>query len=71
MLEGEVARACTLGEQAAAGPPTLPDAHLFLGKCYIRLGQSSLARHHYQRYLELRPDAPDAVFVRGILDRGR
>jgi Flp pilus assembly protein TadD len=69
MLGGEVQRGCALGERAAAEQPSLAAAQLFLGKCYIRLGDPAKARHHYHRYLELAPRAPDAVFIRGILER--
>ena len=67
----DVARACERGERAAALTPVLPAAHLFLGKCYIRLGDSERARGHYRRYLQLVPDAPDKMFVRAILDGAR
>jgi Flp pilus assembly protein TadD len=71
MLEGEVARACQLGGQAATSHPALPAAQLFLGKCHIRLGDAATARQHYRRYLELAPDAPNALFVRAILEGAR
>jgi tRNA A-37 threonylcarbamoyl transferase component Bud32 len=67
LLEGELARACETGEQAARLAPRSPDVALFLGRCYVRLGKPALARAHYRVYLEVAPDAPDAVFVRGIL----
>jgi tRNA A-37 threonylcarbamoyl transferase component Bud32 len=70
MLEGNLRQACELGERAAAHRRGGPAAELFLGKCYSRLGASDLARRHYRRYLELAPDAPDGVFVRGILEGG-
>jgi tRNA A-37 threonylcarbamoyl transferase component Bud32 len=71
MLEGRVARACEVGERAATAVPPRPAIHLFLGKCYTRLGDPARARRHYRRYLELAPDAPDAVFVRAILEKAR
>jgi tRNA A-37 threonylcarbamoyl transferase component Bud32 len=71
MLAGAVAPACELGLKSASAAPSWPPAQLFLGKCYIRLGDSATARRHYRRYLELAPAAPDQVFVRAILDGGR
>jgi tRNA A-37 threonylcarbamoyl transferase component Bud32 len=71
MLAGEVARACQLGHKAASAMPSLPAPQLFLGKCYIRMGDAETAHRHYRRYLELAPDAPDQVFIRGILERRR
>jgi tRNA A-37 threonylcarbamoyl transferase component Bud32 len=71
LMVDDVARACERGERAAALQPDLPAAQLFLGKCYIRLGDSEKARVHYRRYLQLVPDAPDKVFVRAILDGHR
>ena len=67
LLEGQAAGACELAEQVALQAPTLAPAHLLLGKCYVRLGEAARARSHYRRYLELAPDAPDAVFVRAML----
>jgi hypothetical protein len=71
MLVGEVQRGCELGERAATAVPTLPAAQLFLGKCFIRLGDSARACQHYRRYVDLAPGAPDQLFVRAILERCR
>jgi regulator of sirC expression with transglutaminase-like and TPR domain len=71
MVAGDVAHACHAGEQAAALAPALPAPHLFLGKCFVRLGDPDRAATHYRRYLELAPDAPDAIFVRAILGKAR
>jgi serine/threonine protein kinase len=68
MLGGEVARACQLGEGAAGKMPSLPAAHLFLARCYVRLGDSATARRHYRQYLDLAPNAPDQMFVKAILE---
>jgi tRNA A-37 threonylcarbamoyl transferase component Bud32 len=71
MLEGDLARACELGELAARRMQSSADAERFLGQCYVRLGRGDVARRHYRRYLQLAPDAPDVVFIRGILDGAR
>jgi eukaryotic-like serine/threonine-protein kinase len=72
MLAGEVARACSLVARAAAVPGrSVAGAHRFLGRCHVRLGDHEAAHRHYRRYLELAPGAPDAVFIRGILETAR
>jgi Flp pilus assembly protein TadD len=68
LAEGEVARACALGEVAVARSPRLAAARGFLGRCYMREGQTDRARASYRAYLELAPDAPDAPFVRTIVE---
>jgi hypothetical protein len=35
----------------------------------MRVQDAQAARSHYRRYLELAPQAPDAVFVRAILQQ--
>jgi len=69
LAEGKVAQACALGEAAAARGPRLPSARGFLGRCYTRTGQLDKARDNYRTYLELVPTAPDAPFVRAIIER--
>jgi eukaryotic-like serine/threonine-protein kinase len=38
-----------------------------IGKCYNRLGQRDKAQPYLKRYLELRPDASDAAFIRAMI----
>jgi tRNA A-37 threonylcarbamoyl transferase component Bud32 len=38
-----------------------------IGKCYNRLGQRDKAQPYLRRYLELRPDASDAAFIRAMI----
>jgi tRNA A-37 threonylcarbamoyl transferase component Bud32 len=69
LLEGDVPRACALGEEVrrAGGAPAA--IHRFLGRCYTRAGDLFSARASYRRYLEIAPEAPDAPFVRAIVER--
>jgi Flp pilus assembly protein TadD len=66
---GETARACALGEAAAAVAPMNPEPRRFLGRCYMRIGERQRARESYSVYLRLSPGAPDAAFVRLILSK--
>ena len=67
LLDGNVARACAMGEQLRAEAPDASMAYRFLGKCYTRAGRFREARSNYSRYLQLAPNAEDAPFVRGII----
>jgi tRNA A-37 threonylcarbamoyl transferase component Bud32 len=67
LANGKIGDACAAGEQAMGRAPAFPAVHRFLGRCYMRLGQSARARANYRRYLELAPSAPDTSFVRAIV----
>jgi serine/threonine protein kinase len=67
LAQGEVANACKRGEDARRLGPRAPQAAKFLGKCYMRAGDPARAREHYQKYLELAPDAADAAFIKSIV----
>jgi serine/threonine-protein kinase len=65
---GKISEACAVGEVASATSPSSPRVLEFLGRCYMRLGSVEQARSHYRRYLELHPSAPNAAFVRAMLE---
>ena len=65
--QGEVAAACQRGEAIRAAAPALPEIYRFLGKCYMRSGNSGRAKDNYRRYLQLDPDGPDALFIESIV----
>ncbi len=65
--QGEVAAACQRGELLRSTSPGTPEIYRFLGKCYMRSGNSARAKENYRRYLELAPDAPDAMFIESIV----
>ena len=65
--QGEVAQACKRGEEIKLSAARFPGVYKFLGKCYMRSGNSSGAKDNYRRYLELAPGAPDALFIESIL----
>jgi Flp pilus assembly protein TadD len=65
--QGEVAAACQRGEELRSANAGAPEVYRFLGKCYMRSGNSARAKENYRRYLELSPDAPDAMFIESIV----
>jgi Flp pilus assembly protein TadD len=67
LSQGSVADACARGEEARRISPALPQVYRFLGRCYNRAGKSDKANESNRKYLELAPNAPDAVFVRGAI----
>jgi len=66
--KGQISEACAVGQVAARTAPDSPRVLEFLGRCYMRLGSVEQARSYYRRYLELNPSAPNAAFVRAMLD---
>jgi serine/threonine protein kinase len=67
LAQGEVRDACARGEEAKQMNPKLPAIYKFLGKCYNRAGNAGQANDNYKKYLELAPNASDAMFVKSIL----
>ena len=67
MVEGHVGEACASAERAKRDDPRAAAIYKFLGQCYMRVGRTIEAKANYSVYLRLRPDAPDAGFIRGIL----
>jgi Flp pilus assembly protein TadD len=65
--QGEVADACTHGEEARRMSPRLAAVYKFLGKCYMRAGRAPQANDNYKKYLELAPNASDAPFVKSMI----
>jgi len=65
--QGEVADACSHGEEAKRMSPRLAAVYKFLGKCYMRAGHAPQANDNYKKYLELAPNAPDAPFVKSMI----
>jgi Flp pilus assembly protein TadD len=65
--QGEVAAACQRGEELRSMNAGTPEIYRFLGKCYMRSGNSARAKENYRRYLELSPEAPDAMFIESIV----
>ena len=71
LADGQLRAACSLGESIVERDGTVAAVHGFLGRCHTRAGDVDRAKANYRRYLQLAPDAPDAPFVRAIVDRKR
>jgi serine/threonine protein kinase len=67
LSQGEVKDACARGEEAKRMNPKLVLSYRFLGKCYMRAGHTGQANENYRKYLELAPDASDAMFIKSIV----
>jgi Flp pilus assembly protein TadD len=66
---GETRAALSRYEEAARLNPSDAKTQRQIGRCYSRLGQQDRAIPFFRRYLELAPDAPDAAFIRAILEK--
>jgi Flp pilus assembly protein TadD len=65
--QGEVRDACARGEEAKRMNPKLAPTYKFLGKCYMREGNAKQANDNYRKYLELAPNASDAMFIKSMI----
>ncbi len=66
---GESGRARDLYRQVVGASPARADAWRGLGLASNRLGERAEATRAFERYLTLRPDAPDAARIREQLER--
>jgi hypothetical protein len=64
---GDLDRANAAYRQAVQSEDALPDAFRAYGYCQLKNGSREEGRTALLRYLELRPDAPDAEMVRFTL----
>ena len=67
LAQGDAAQACRKGEDAKRAAPKAAPVYKFLGKCYMRAGRVTQAKENYRRYLEIEPNAPDAVFIESMI----
>jgi len=67
LAQGDAVQACRKGEEAKRANPKAAPVYKFLGKCYMRAGSAPLAKENYRHYLELAPNAPDAVFIESMI----
>ena len=68
---GQMPRAKALYQQILERAPRQADAWRGLGLVSSRMGQQKDAAHAFERYLELRPNAPDAERIREQLEKVR
>jgi Flp pilus assembly protein TadD len=69
LRNGDVDGALAKFQEAARANPSDAKAQKEIGRCYNRLGQRDRAQPYLKRYLELAPDAPDAAFIRAMLEQ--
>jgi len=55
-------------EKVVGADPDHAKAHYYLGLCGVNTGDNALAREHFQRFLELTPEDPEAETARQMLD---
>jgi len=67
LAQGDAVQACRKGEEAKRANPRAAPVYKFLGKCYMRAGNVAQAKDSYRRYLEIEPNAPDAVFIESMI----
>jgi hypothetical protein len=67
-IQGQMPRARSLYREATSKAATNADAWRGLGMVSSRMGQREEARRAFERYLQLRPGAPDAAAIKKKLD---
>jgi hypothetical protein len=67
LIEGRTQRAREYLQGCLRVDPSVAECHRQLGQLYRRIEAREQAIEHFQRYLQLTPDAPDAPLVRRIL----
>jgi serine/threonine-protein kinase len=70
-VRGQMPLAKTLYQDILTRTPSQPEAWRGLGLVANRMGQTKDAARAFERYLELRPNAPDAARIREQLDKLR
>ncbi len=65
---GNSAEAKPLMEQALALDPDLAKAHYLLGLVLVNEGDNAGAKAHFQKFLALAPDDPDAASAQGMME---
>ena len=60
-------RAADAFKKAIDVKPDYARAHLMLADTLVGLGRFAEAKEHYQKFLELQPDSPQAAKVKGML----
>jgi Tfp pilus assembly protein PilF len=64
---GNVAEAKKIFEQIAAGQPNHAKTHYMLGMCYAGEDNKPKAKEHFEKFLQLAPDDPDAGTAQEML----
>lgn len=64
---GETQKAMVLFGDVLAADPDHAKAHYMMGLSYVNLGENAKAKEHFNRFLELAPDDPDATTAKEML----
>jgi Tfp pilus assembly protein PilF len=67
MTSGDLRGAVVKLQKALTLDPGMADAHKALGICYAKLKEPDKGATHYEQYIKLKPNAPDAATVKGML----
>jgi tetratricopeptide (TPR) repeat protein len=70
LADGRAAEACDLAGRALTSDPDAPDLLRLLGRCHMRMRRPDEGRIFFRRYLARAPEAPDAAFIRAIVQEG-
>lgn len=68
LMQGELSKAEELLTRCIAADPNHADCHRSLGVYYAQRDDTKQSIKHYRRYIQLRPNAPDAVRVKEMID---
>ena len=60
-------KAYALFEQSLAGDPAFAKTHYMLGMCHINRGENADAREHFEAFLAMAPNDPDATTAKEML----
>lgn len=66
--EKDVEKALAAYQKALSVGTPPPEIHRSMGMVFSKLKQQGNARASYQRYLELQPDAPDALMIKHLIE---
>ncbi|MFN7133045.1 MAG: tetratricopeptide repeat protein, partial [Myxococcales bacterium] len=61
--------AAAIFEKVLAADASAADAHMYLGSCYAMMGDLKKAAEHYEKFVRMRPDAPQAPMIRDNLKK--
>ena len=64
---GNVAEAKKIFEQIVAGQPNHAKTHYMLGMCYAGEDNKAKAKEHFEKFLQLTPNDPDAGTAQEML----
>ena len=68
LIDGDLSKASRFLRACIKLSPDEPECHRSLGIMYASKGSTKNAIRHYQRYIALRPDAPDVPQIKEIIE---